>query len=67
MTAQQAEKAANVLLAAAAIGAAVLIVRNPALRRGLWGLARTAIAASGPAILAEARRAWEESGRRQGI
>jgi hypothetical protein len=62
MTEAQARTTANILLGAAAIGAAVLIVRTPALRRLAWHAARTAIATTGPAWLAtEVRRAWNET------
>ena len=65
MTRQQAEKTANILIGAAAVGAAFFVLRNPALRRMVWRLARTAIATTGPVLAAEARRAWSESDARR--
>ena len=54
---------ANVVMGAAAIGAAVVIFRTPSLRRLAFGLARTAILTSIPAWLTrEVRQAWDESG-----
>ena len=62
MTERQAERVANVLIGAAAAGAAVYLLKTPALRRIVWGLARNALAGSGPAwLLAETRRAWDDS------
>jgi hypothetical protein len=61
-----ARAAANVVIAAAAIGAAVVILRVPTLRRLAWGLARTAVVTAIPAWLSrEVRAAWQESGSRQ--
>lgn len=61
MTEHQAERIANVVIGVAAIGAAVYILKTPALRRLAWGLARTALTASGPAwLIAETRRGWKE-------
>jgi len=65
MTEQQARTAANVIMAAAAIGAAVAVVRSPSLRRLVWRIARQY--ASGPvaAFLATTvHDAWEESAPR---
>jgi hypothetical protein len=60
MTEEQARKTADILIGAAAVGAAYFILRNPALRRMVWQLARTALVATAPAVVAEARRAWAE-------
>ena len=62
MTERQAEKVANVLIGVALAGAAVYVLKTPALRRMAWGLARNALAGGGPAwLLAETRRAWQDS------
>ena len=62
MTERQAEKIANLVVGAAAVGAAVYVLKTPALRRLAWGLARTALTAVGPAwLMAEARRGWAAS------
>jgi hypothetical protein len=62
MTERQAEKVANVVIGIAAAGAAVYILKTPALRRMAWGLARNALAGAGPAwLLGETRRAWDDS------
>jgi hypothetical protein len=48
------------VIGVAAIGAAYYILKTPALRRMAWGLARTALAGSGPAwLIAETRRGWD--------
>jgi len=63
MNERQAEKVANVVIAVAATAGAIYVLRNPSLRRMLWGLTRTAIAGTAPAwLMAETRRAWD--GRR---
>jgi hypothetical protein len=60
MTEQQAERLANLVIGVAAAGAAFYILKTPSLRRMAWGLARNAMAGSGPAwLLAETRRGWE--------
>jgi hypothetical protein len=61
---ETAQTVATVVMAAAAIGAAVVILRIPTLRRLAFGLARTAITAGIPAwISREVKHAWEESER----
>lgn len=58
---------ANVVVGAAALGAAVVIVRTPALRRLAFGLARTAVTVMIPAWLSrEVRQAWTDTGREGG-
>ena len=62
MTEQQARNTANLLMAAAALGAAVFVLRSPKLRRMAWDLARQY--ARGPlaaAIATTVRNAWDES------
>jgi flagellar biosynthesis component FlhA len=61
---KQARTAANVVMFAAAAGAAFVVLRNPRLRRLVWQLARQY--AAGPAALWGAelvRESWQESGR----
>ena len=61
MTERHAEKVANVLIGAAAVGAAIYVLKTPALRRTLWGFARNALTAAGPAwVMAETRRGWAD-------
>ena len=56
---------ANVIVGAAALGAAVIVLRTPALRRLAFGLARTAVTVTIPVWLSrEVREAWDEAGRR---
>ena len=65
MTEQQARTTANLVMGAAALGAAYVVLRSPQLRRVAWQLARSW--ASGPLAVwaaGEVRRAWDESGRR---
>jgi hypothetical protein len=65
MTPANTEKAANVIIAIAAVGAAVVVLRTPSLRRLAWNLARTAVTASLPAWFGrEIHQAWVDSGRR---
>ena len=66
MNEETARTVANVVLGAAAIGAAVVVLRVPTLRRLAFGLVRTAVTAGIPAWFAqEVQHAWAESGRRQ--
>jgi hypothetical protein len=63
MNENQARTAANIMMAAAALGAAVFILRNPKLRRMAWQLARQY--ATGPLAVwstATVRNAWDASG-----
>jgi apolipoprotein N-acyltransferase len=63
MTERHAETVANIVIGVAAVGAAVYVLKTPALRRLVWGLARTAFTAVGPAwLMTEARRGWDEGG-----
>lgn len=62
MTEDTARTTATVLMATAAIGAAVVVLRTPALRRLAFGLARTAITTGIPVWLSrEIKEAWERS------
>jgi len=66
MSNERAEEAANLVLTAAAVGAAVIVLRTPALRRLAWRLTVTALTGSLPAWVAnEVRHAWSESGSPQ--
>ena len=62
MTEQNAERIATIVMGVAAAAAAVVVLRNPVLRRRVWQVARGLMAASGPWIVAQAREAWAESG-----
>jgi hypothetical protein len=65
MTDRTAQRIADVVLGAAAIGVVYAVVRTPPLRRMAIGLAMTALTGALPAWLArEAQHAWVESGRR---
>lgn len=62
MTEDRARRVANVVMAAAALGAAVIVLRNPKLRRIAWQMARQY--ATGPLAVwsaATVRDAWDES------
>jgi len=61
VTEQQARTTANVVMAAAAIGAAVIILRSPALRRLLLGLVRASAAPLAGYAATTVRDAWTES------
>lgn len=64
MTPATTEKAANALIAVAAIGVAVVVLRTPTLRRLAWNLTWTALTTSLPAWLTrEVQQAWAESAR----
>ena len=63
MTEDRARQVANVVMAAAALGAAVFVLRTPRLRRMAWQLARQY--AAGPLAAWTAttvRDAWDTSG-----
>lgn len=62
MTEETARTIANVVVGAAVLGAAVVILRTPTLRRLAFGLARTAIVTGIPAWLTrEVKEAWQAS------
>jgi hypothetical protein len=64
MTEQQARKTANAVLAVAAIGAAIYILKTPSLRRMAWNLTKLALTSQVPGWLAhETRTAWRDSAR----
>ncbi len=64
MTEDTARTVANVVLAAAAVGAAYVVVTTPPLRRLAWRLAVTALTGTLPVWLRhEVQQAWVESGR----
>jgi uncharacterized membrane protein len=61
MTEEQARTTANVVMAGAAVGVAVIVLRSPRLRRFAMGLAK---ASAGPLAMYAAtsmRSAWEQS------
>jgi hypothetical protein len=51
MTRENAEKTANVILGVAGVAAALLVLRNPFLRRTAFKIGRTALVAGGPVLL----------------
>ena len=66
MSHERAEQAASLVLAVAAVGAAVVVMRTPALRRLAWRLAITTLTGTLPTWVAnEVRHAWSESGSPQ--
>ena len=63
MTEESARTIANVVLGAAALGAAVYVARTPPLRRIAWRLAVAALTGTMPGwFRGELQRAWAESG-----
>lgn len=67
MTDANARTAANLVLASAGIAAAYVILTKPPLRRLAFLTVRHWLGASVPVyLLAQAREAWVESGRRRG-
>jgi predicted SpoU family rRNA methylase len=63
MTEAQARTTANVVMAAAAFGAAVIVLRSPTLRRLVWQITKQY--ATGPLAVYAAtavRDAWSEAG-----
>jgi len=66
MTNEQANRVANAVIAVAAVGAAVVILKTPTLRRLAWRFAVTAVTGMVPAWIGrEVRHGWAESGRRE--
>ncbi|MBA3886200.1 MAG: hypothetical protein H0X67_10785 [Acidobacteria bacterium] len=62
MTRETAETVADVLLGVALLGAAVLVLRTPALRRIAVGLATTALTTTLPTWIGrELKQAWVHS------
>ena len=67
MREQTARTVANVVVGVAALGAAVVVLRVPALRRLAFGLARTAVMTAIPAwLMRETERAWSETENSEG-
>lgn len=63
MTQSSADKIANVIIGAAAVGAAVYVARTPHLRRVAWRLAIAALTGTMPGWLKqEIQSGWHESG-----
>ena len=66
MTERQAETVANLVIGAAVLGAAIYVIRTPALRRVVWGAARNGLVAGLPAwLLTQTRHGWAEGADRQ--
>ena len=61
MTRENAEKTANIILGIAGLAAAVLVLKNPFLRRTAFKLGRTALVAGGPIIAKQAAAAWKKA------
>lgn len=62
MREETARTIANVVVGGAVVGAAVVILRMPVLRRLAFGLARTALSVGVPAwLFREVGQAWEKS------
>lgn len=62
MTQSSADKIANILMGAAAIGAAYYVLKTPRLRRLAWQLTLAAATGTVPAwITQEIRSSWEAS------
>ena len=62
MTEQTATRIANVVIGAAAIGAAYVVFKTPRLRRFALGLAMTGLSSTLPVWLArEVQQAWGDS------
>jgi hypothetical protein len=64
MNRHTAETVADILIGAALLGAAIAVIRTPALRRLAWGLATTALTTTAPAWIGrEVRDGWSRSAR----
>ena len=61
MNEQQARTTANLLMAAAALGAVVVVLRSPTLRRLVTGLAKASAGPIAAYAAATVRDAWETS------
>jgi hypothetical protein len=61
VTEQQARTTANLIMAAAAVGAAVVVLRSPDLRRLAWKLAQSSAAPLAAYAAATVRDAWDAS------
>jgi len=62
MTQSSAEKISNIVVGAAAVGAALYVLKTPQLRRLAWQLSVAAITGTLPAwITQEIRAGWEAS------
>jgi len=62
VTEQQARTTANLVMAVAAVGAAVIVLRSPRLRRLIAGLAKTSAGPLAAYAASTVRTAWDESG-----
>jgi hypothetical protein len=58
MTRENAEKTANIILGVAGFAVALLVLKNPLLRKTAFKLGRTALVAGGPWLAREAGNAW---------
>ena len=65
MTEESARTIANVVVGAAAVGAAIYVAKTPPLRRVAWRVAVMALTGTLPVwFRGELQRAWAESGQR---
>jgi hypothetical protein len=62
VTEHQARVTANVVMAAAAVAAAVYVLRSPSLRRLVWGLTKASAAPLAAYAANSVRDAWSASG-----
>jgi hypothetical protein len=62
VTEDQARRTATVVMAAAAVGAAVIVLRSPSLRRLMWGLLKRSRAPLAVYAATMVRSAWDQSG-----
>ena len=64
MTEANARRTANVLMTAAALGAAFVVLRSPSLRRLVWRIVKQSASGPLPGVAATmVRDAWDASGR----
>ena len=61
MTEEQARTTANVVMTAAAVGAAIVVLRSPRLRRLALGLAKASAGPLAMYAVTSMRDAWDES------
>jgi hypothetical protein len=65
MTEPQARKVADAVIAIAAVGAAIVVLRSPKLRRLVWQLARESAGPLAVWTATTVRQAWDESATRR--
>jgi hypothetical protein len=65
MTEHNARRVADAVIAVAAVGAAIVVLRSPKLRRMAWQLARQYAGPLAAWTAITVREAWDESGTRR--